>query len=75
MPAKPIFMHYSIISKSLLPLLPYTDGNCQQASGELSSRAAFTAGVRSILLVRAGNVWCSSATGAFYCRRTHFPHR
>ncbi len=60
-----IYALFDNLEKSLLPLLPYTDGNCQQASGELSSRAAFTAGVRSILLVRAGNVWCSSATGAF----------
>ena len=53
------------LEKSLLPLLPYTSGDCRQASEELASRAAFTTGVRAILLVRAGNAWCSSATGAF----------
>ncbi|QHM71721.1 cyclic di-GMP phosphodiesterase [Mixta intestinalis] len=55
---------FRTLEKNLLPLLPYSDDNCQSISNDLSTRATFTHGIRTILLVRHGDIWCSSATGA-----------
>lgn len=57
---------FNNLEKSLLPLLSYTRSDCQNVGNELTSRAAFTNGVRAILLVRDGNAWCSSAIGPFW---------
>jgi len=50
---------------TLYPLQQYTQLACNNVSRELTSRAAFTGNIRAILLVRDGNAYCSSATGAF----------
>lgn len=56
---------FNSLEKSLLPLLQYSDDSCQHVGNQLTSRAAFTRDIRTILLVRDGNAWCSSATGPF----------
>ena len=43
---------------------PLTLSDCHQVSGELTSRAAFNADVRTFVLVRNGYAYCSSATGS-----------
>ena len=50
---------------TLYPLQQYTQLECPNVSRELTSRAAFAGNIRAILLVRDGNAYCSSATGAF----------
>lgn len=50
---------------TLYPLQQYTQLSCSSVSRELTSRAAFAGNIRAILLVRNGNAYCSSATGAF----------
>ncbi|WP_312241419.1 cyclic di-GMP phosphodiesterase [Pantoea sp.] len=51
--------------KTLNPLLQFTQFDCDSIGRELTTRAAFAGNVRSILLVRDGNAYCSSITGAF----------
>ncbi|MFD1802382.1 cyclic di-GMP phosphodiesterase [Mixta tenebrionis] len=55
---------FGTLEKKLLPLLPYNNDSCEGISNDLGARAAFTNGIRTILLVRRGDIWCSSATGA-----------
>ncbi|ADU69960.1 cyclic di-GMP phosphodiesterase [Pantoea sp. At-9b] len=50
---------------TLYPLQQYTQLECNSVGRELTSRAAFAGNIRAILLVRGGNAYCSSATGAF----------
>ncbi|XXN65599.1 cyclic di-GMP phosphodiesterase [Enterobacter ludwigii] len=50
---------------TLYPLQQYTQLACSSVSRELTSRAAFAGNLRAILLVRNGDAYCSSATGAF----------
>lgn len=50
---------------TLYPLQQYTQLECNSVGRELTSRAAFAGNIRAILLVRDGNAYCSSATGAF----------
>ncbi|WP_336778111.1 cyclic di-GMP phosphodiesterase [Pantoea sp. USHLN256] len=50
---------------TLYPLQQYPQLSCSSVSRELTSRAAFAGNLRAILLVRNGNAYCSSATGAF----------
>ncbi|QDY42467.1 cyclic di-GMP phosphodiesterase [Candidatus Pantoea soli] len=53
------------LEETLFPLQQYTQLSCSSVSRELTSRAAFADNIRAILLVRDGNAYCSSATGAF----------
>ncbi|MDI6634464.1 cyclic di-GMP phosphodiesterase [Pantoea dispersa] len=55
----------STLVESLYPLQQYTQLSCYSVNRELTSRAAFAGNIRAILLVRDGNAYCSSATGAF----------
>ncbi|MDF7659443.1 cyclic di-GMP phosphodiesterase [Erwiniaceae bacterium L1_54_6] len=50
---------------TLYPLQQYTQLECSNVGRELTSRAAFAGNIRAILLVRDGDAYCSSATGAF----------
>lgn len=50
---------------TLYPLQQYPQLECSSVSRDLTSRAAFAGNLRAILLVREGNAYCSSATGAF----------
>ena len=50
---------------TLYPLQQYTQLACNNVSRKLTSRAAFAGNIRAILLVRDGNAYCSSSTGAF----------
>jgi EAL domain-containing protein (putative c-di-GMP-specific phosphodiesterase class I) len=43
---------------------PLTAADCHLVTGELTSRAAFNVNVRAFVLVRNGEAYCSSATGA-----------
>ncbi|MFS2224487.1 cyclic di-GMP phosphodiesterase [Pantoea sp. B65] len=60
------------LGKTLTPLLVLTTRPCIHINNELTSRAAFTTGIRAILLVRDGIAYCSSATGAFNLPVSHF---
>lgn len=65
---------FNNLEKNLLPLLKYTNSNCQRIGSELTSRAAFTRDIRTLILVRNGQAWCSSATGAFQLPVRNFAH-
>lgn len=63
---------FNNLEKNLLPLLKSRADHCPQVGGQLTARAAFNSNIRAILLVRDGNAWCSSATGAFLLPVSHF---
>ncbi|RWR02661.1 phage resistance protein [[Pantoea] beijingensis] len=56
---------FDSLRKVLEPLRDSARLPCSAINAELTSRAAFTRSIRAILLVRDGNAYCSSATGAF----------
>lgn len=56
--------YFDELKTSVDALQPLTLNSCDEVSGELTSRAAFTLNVRAFLLVRDGKAFCSSATGA-----------
>lgn len=63
---------FNNLQKNLLPLLKYTNDSCQRVGSILTSRAAFINDIRTIMLVRDGQAWCSSATGAFLLPVSNF---
>ena len=50
------------LQKNITPLQNMTDSSCASIGNELTQRAAFTTNIRTILLVRNHQVYCSSAT-------------
>ncbi|CNH93744.1 cyclic di-GMP phosphodiesterase [Yersinia pekkanenii] len=51
------------LTTTMSQLIPLSRKSCEQASPALNYQAAFTNGVRALLLVRDGITYCSSATG------------
>lgn len=51
------------LQRTLTPLRIGVDERCNQIRGELIRQAAFASNIRSILLVKDGLAFCSSATG------------
>ncbi len=56
----------SLINNTLNPLLSFSRADCYEINHELTSRAAFSDNLRTILLVNDGYAFCSSATGNLY---------
>lgn len=59
-----VLQTFNELSQTLSPLLAWTQSQCSAVSSDLTARAAFTSNVRAMLLVRDGQAFCSSATGA-----------
>lgn len=59
------------LQEMMQQIMPLTGKPCEQAQSDLTYRAAFTAGVRTFVLVKDGFAYCSSATGNMMLRMSH----
>ncbi|CAM4149160.1 cyclic di-GMP phosphodiesterase [Serratia silvae] len=51
------------LQEMMQQIMPLTGKSCEKVQSDLTYRAAFTAGVRTFVLVKDGFAYCSSATG------------
>lgn len=59
------------LQEMMQQIMPLTGKPCEKVQSDLTYRAAFTAGVRTFVLVKDGFAYCSSATGDMMLGMSH----
>lgn len=58
--------HFNELNKAIVALQPLVEQNCNNVLSSLPAQALFNLDVSTFMLVKEGNVTCSSATGAMH---------